>query len=321
MGGRRSNMLDRLMDVLTDLLTRAHARGALFAHTALPAPWGLSFPDATPLAFHAVLEGEAWLRRDDDPGGAWRRVGAGEVALVRSPSAHALASAPDGPTTPLDVVIDRWRVAPRRYVKPGARPEPQLFCGAYGFEGSICTALLGALPPVVHLERPSAALTAVLGLMRAELEADAAGSQTVLDRLLDSALVFALREHAARSSTPAVVRGLTDPEVRRALELLHAEPARAWTVASLAGQVGLSRAALARRFAALVGQPPLAYLTGLRMAIVEDRLRTSDRKLAAIAAEVGYGSEFALSAAFKRAHGVAPGAWRREQRAGASVAA
>ncbi len=307
------------MDVLTDLLSRAHARGALFAHTTLPAPWGLRFADRTPLAFHTVLEGEAWARRDDED--TWRRVGAGEVLLVRAPSAHAMASAPGAPTVDLDAVIDDWRLGPRRFAMPGAGPETVLLCGAYGFEGSVCDALLAALPPVVHLERPGPRLTALLDLLRGEVAADAPGGQTVLDRLLDAALVLALREHFTTSTTPAVMRGLADPEVGRALELLHAEPARPWTVAALAAHVGLSRAALARRFTTLVGRPPLGYLTGLRIGMAEERLRSSDAKLAAIAAEVGYGSEFALSAAFKRVHGVAPGAWRRAARAPLASAA
>ncbi len=313
-------MRDRLMDVLADLLSRARAEGALFAHTTLPAPWGLRFGDTTRLAVHAVLDGEAWLRRDDADG-PWLRVGAGEVALVRAPSAHAMASAPDAACVPLEDVLEAWRAGPRAFVKPGDGAATSLLCGAYRFHGSICDLLLAALPPVVHLERPGPQLAALLALLRAELAADGPGGQTVLDRLLDAALVLALREHFAAATTPAVVRGLTDPEIGRALGALHADPARAWTVAALADEVGLSRAALARRFTALVGSPPLAYLTGLRMALAEEHLSERDEKLGVVAAAVGYGSEFAFSAAFKRHRGVAPATWRRAARAQAAVAA
>jgi AraC-like DNA-binding protein len=302
------------MDVLADLLSRARAQGALFAHTTLPAPWGLTFGDTTRLGVHTVLDGAAWLRREDGAGG-WLRVGAGQVALVRAPTAHTLASAPGTPAVALDAVVDAWRTGPRSFVKPGDGPATTVLCGAYRFEGSICDVLLGALPPVVHLEAPGPQLRALLGLLRAELAADRPGGQTVLDRLLDAALVLALREHFSASATPAVLNGLADPEIGRALGALHADPARAWTVAALAAEVGLSRAALARRFAALVGRPPLAYLTGLRMALAEERLRESDDKLGVVAASVGYGSEFAFSTAFKRHHGVAPATWRRAARA------
>jgi hypothetical protein len=244
------------MDVLADLLTRAHARGALFAQTTLAAPWGLAFGPTTPLAFHTLVRGEAWLRRDDADSrddGAWLHVVPGDLVLVRAPSAHVMSSAPGEPALALEDVVDAWRVGDRRYRAPaagdGADPgaETVVLCGAYGFEGSLCDTLLAALPPVVHLPAPqSPPLRAALDLIAAELEAAAPGGQTVLDRLLDTVLVFALREHFARSSTPALVRALTDPEVGAALRLLHAEPARAWTVAALAAEVGLSRAALAR---------------------------------------------------------------------------
>jgi AraC-like DNA-binding protein len=134
----------------------------------------------------------------------------------------------------------------------------------------------------------------------------------VLDRLLDVVLVGVLREHFGRAGAgaPPWYRALDDPQVGRALRALHADPARPWTVAALAAEVGLSRAAFARRFTALVGEPPLEYLTGWRMALAREQLRETRDGLAAVARAVGYGSEFAFAAAFKRHHGVAPGRWR-----------
>jgi AraC-like DNA-binding protein len=311
------------MDVLADLLARARARGALFARTTLRAPWGLAFEDGEPLALHAVTRGEAWL----EPGGGGPpvRLLQGDLALVRAPSAHRLASAPGAACLPLAEALARFQVAGRRYVAPGAGAETELVCGAYGFTGDLCTGLLAALPPVVHVPagpgEDDAPLRAALALLADEVARSAPGQQTVLDRLLDLLLVYALRAHFRRpdASPPRWYRALDDPEVGRALRLLHGDPARAWTVAALAAEVGLSRAALARRFRALVGQPPLAYLTAWRLALVEERLRDGELTLAAIAREVGYASEFALSAAFKRERGRAPAEVRREARAAADA--
>lgn len=310
------------VDVLADLLARAHARGALFAHATLAAPWGLAFTEEHPLAFHAVARGEAWLGGPGEEPPV--RLLQGDVALVRAPGRYRLASAPEAPSPPLAEQLERWRVGARRYVAPGPGGQTELLCGAYAFRGDLCDALLAALPPVVHLpaapDAGGAPLRTALGLLADEVARAAPGQQTVLDRLLDLLLVFALRAHFRRpgSTPPRWYRALDDPEVGRALRLLHGEPARAWTVATLAAEVGLSRAALARRFAALVGQPPLAYLTAWRMRLAEERLRTSDLTLAAIAREVGYGSEFALSAAFKRERGSSPAQVRREARAAAA---
>ena len=109
-----------------------------------------------------------------------------------------------------------------------------------------------------------------------------------------------------------------DKRVTRALTLLQAEPAKRWTVERLARAVGLSRAAFARRFAAVSGQSPLRYLTELRLALAAARLEHSDESLAEVAEHVGYQSEFSFSRAFKRKYGVAPGTFRRVRLASAA---
>ncbi len=98
---------------------------------------------------------------------------------------------------------------------------------------------------------------------------------------------------------------------------MHGDPGRAWTVQELAGRAGLSRAAFARRFTELVGEPPMAYLTRWRMTTAARMLRESEETLSAVAARTGYGSEYAFAKAFKRAYGMAPGGYRRGVRAAA----
>jgi AraC-like DNA-binding protein len=191
-------------------------------------------------------------------------------------------------------------------------------CGAYAFDGDLCATLLSALPPaaVVRAGDGGPGLRSTLNLLADELAADGPGHQTVLDRLLDLILVHALRAHLAdpAAARPGWHRALDDPPVAAALARLHDDPARSWTVASLAAEAGLSRAAFARRFAAAVGEPPLAYLTSWRMRLAEELLREPGVTLAGVARAVGYGSEFAFSAAFKRERGLAPAAWRRTAR-------
>jgi AraC-like DNA-binding protein len=129
----------------------------------------------------------------------------------------------------------------------------------------------------------------------------------VLDRLLDLLLIAVLRAWFDRSqTTPGWIRAQADPIVGRALRMLHNHPAHPWTVAALAGRLGVSRAALARRFTELVGEPPMSYLTSWRLALAADLLREPDATITAVARQVGYSSGFALSAAFKRVRGVSP---------------
>jgi AraC-like DNA-binding protein len=301
----------RSMDVLTDLLQRSRARGALFSHTTAHGEWGVRFPAGPRLAVHALVAGEAHLWADA-PERALRLV-PGDIVLVRESLLHQLASVPGAPCIPfLDLPCDPTG---RRRLVEGDGPATVFFCGAYDFEGDLCRPLLDSLPATFRLRPPSGStLRATMDLLGREMLRDEPGQQALLDRLLDVAFVQVLRERftAADAPAPAWFRASGDPHVGPALRALHAEPARRWTVSELAAEANLSRSAFSRRFNELVEVAPLEYLTEWRMALARERLRHSDDRLAAIAHSLGYQSEFAFAAAFKRRHGRAPGRWRAE---------
>ena len=303
------------MDVLTDLLQRSQARGAAFSRTHAHGEWGLRFPGGAALAVHAVVEGEVHLWTVD-PGQAVRLL-PGDIALVRDPPEQHLAHAAGAACTPSSEVIAAGAGISRRINlgDPGDGPATAFFCGAYRFDGDLCRSLLTALPEILHL-RPSAGSTlrGTLDLLAGEMLRGEPGQQTLLDRLLDVALVQILREHftTQTAAAPGWFRASSDARIGAALRALHADPAHPWTVSELAEHALLSRSAFARRFADLLGEAPLAYVNDWRMALARERLRESDERLAAIAGGLGYASEFSFAAAFKRHHGVAPGRWRAE---------
>ncbi|NGN69046.1 AraC family transcriptional regulator, partial [Streptomyces sp. A7024] len=181
-----------------------------------------------------------------------------------------------------------------------------LLSGAFERQGELSERLLHSLPPV--LLAPAEASSFAADLMAEEIVKDRPGQQLVLDRLLDLMLVSALRTWFDNpdADAPAWCRALDDPVVGTALRLLHDDPARPWTVAELAAGAGVSRAALARRFTVLVGEPPMAYLTSWRIALAADLLRQTDLTVGTIAKKVGYANAFALSVAFKRLRGMRP---------------
>jgi AraC-like DNA-binding protein len=185
--------------------------------------------------------------------------------------------------------------------------------GAYELRGDVGDRLLNMLPPLAVVPAGPRTRTA-LDLLTTEIACDEPGQDAVLDRLLDLVLVLALRAWCARPQPafPAWYHALGDPPIGDALRLLHADPAHRWTVAALAARVGMSRAAFAARFAGLVGEPPLTYLTGWRMTLAADLLRDTEATIATVARKVGYEDAFAFSVAFKRARGVSPSAWRRQ---------
>jgi AraC-like DNA-binding protein len=189
-----------------------------------------------------------------------------------------------------------------------------MLSGTYTMTGEIGQRLLGALPAV--LIRDAGPDNALITLLANEITKDEPGQELVLDRILDLLLVTILRTWLSGEDAPAWYKAQHDPVVGAALRMLHEDPAEQWTVATLATRTGVSRAALARRFTSLVGEPPMSYLTGLRLALAADLLREPDATLGAVARKVGYGSAFALSAAFKRVRGVSP----QEHRSGVTRA-
>lgn len=303
----------QVMDVLSDLLHRAHASDALARQLIQRPPWSMTFADAPPLTLVATLGGHAFVSLR---GAAPVRLAAGDIALVTT-AGYTIA---DDPATAPQVVIrgakkypitaDARPRAPRTY-GDGAPGATAMLRGAYELHGAAAERLLDALPPLAVV-RAGPRTRAALDLLAGEIAHDEPGQDAVLRRVLDLVLVLALRAWCAGTDTPpAWYRALDDAGIGEALRLLHAEPAHRWTVASLAARAGLSRAAFAARFARLVGEPPLTYLTGWRMTLAADLLRDTEDTVAAVAKAIGYEDPFAFSVAFKRHRGASPSDWRR----------
>ncbi|MFK0251388.1 AraC family transcriptional regulator [Amycolatopsis azurea] len=303
------------MDVFSDLIRGVRSHGSLFGSTTLSPPWSLHFVDGAPLTLCTVLTGAGWIVPED---GRPELLRAGETIIVRGPSTFTFVDEVGTSAEPIacgeacatpELGGTRHRLG---WVDdPGG--ETTLIVGAYPVRGEICRPLLDALPVVVRVDAGGAG-DPVLEHLAAEVAIDAPGQQVVLDRLLDWMLVCSLREWFDRpgGEPPAWWAAQRDPVVGDALRLLHAEPAAPWTVGSLAGRTGVSRSTLAKRFADLVGEPPLTYLTRWRMTLAADLLTGNESAtISDIARTVGYSDPFGFSAAFKRVRGVNPSEFRR----------
>ncbi|MFC4012755.1 AraC family transcriptional regulator [Nonomuraea purpurea] len=302
------------MDQLAALLDGPRARGAFLLRSILDPPWSLRIQDEAPLSVIAQVAGESWIVLDGDRDPV--RLSPGQVAISRGPQPYTVAD--DPATTPQIVIHPGQRCVTidgeslYETMDLGIRTWGNslgggtvLLTGTYNLEGEVSRRLLEALPPLIV--QPGGPL---IELLSAEIVKDEPGQEAVLDRLLDLLLIAVLRSHFATYEAPAWYRAMGDPVVGKAMRMLHNNPAHPWTVASLAAQVGVSRASLARRFTELVGEPPMAFLTDWRLALAADLLREPDATIGSVAAKVGYGSPFALSAAFKRVRGVSPQAYR-----------
>ena len=315
-----------MVDVLTDVLAAARVGGAVFARSEARAPWGLHFEGSRRAAFHIVSRGTCWLRLDDPSGtrrgGAAVRLRAGDVMFLAQGTGHVLSDDPATPAVEF-AALARHDEGGRPAVgvqAGGMGPATGLVCGAYAFDADGPHPFLKSLPELIHLTAESLSsggtLEATVRLLCGEVEARDPGAQAVVDRLVDVLLIYVLREWLGRQEEgcPGWFGGLRDPQVGGALSLIHGSPGRRWTIASLGAAVGLSRAAFARRFGALVGEPPMSYLARWRMTLAARALREREDPLSAIAHRVGYDSEFAFAKAFKRLHGEAPGRYRARSR-------
>jgi AraC-like DNA-binding protein len=294
------------VDVIGDLLNEVRARGAVFGRSPASPPWSLRFAARAPLSLATMVHGEAWVV---PAGSEARLLRQGDVALVRSDRAFVIA---DSPATPPQRVVHGEDRAGE--LDQGVRADGGclLVTGAYQLGGELSQRLLDVLPQVLVVPGGDVLLGPPLELVCAEVNGSAPGRQVVLDRLLDVLLVVALRAWFAReeADAPSWYAALSDPRIGRALRMIHDAPAAGWTVAALADAVGMSRAAFARRFTALVRQPPLAYVTEWRMALAADLLARRETTVAAAARQVGYADAFGFSAAFKRVRGVSPSTLR-----------
>ncbi|WP_026929317.1 AraC family transcriptional regulator [Glycomyces tenuis] len=310
------------MDVLDDLLAGAKAHGGVFNLTIMDPPWALHIVERAPLSLASLARGSAWIVRDGiEP----VRMEEGDVVIVRGPEPYVVGDEPETvpqlrihpggrceplPGAPVDYSA---RLGVRTY---GARPEGAAMAvsGTYRFDGDVSGRLLSALPSVLVV--PAADVAGhVMDMMLAEIQCDEPGQQSVLDRWLDLALITTLRAWFARpeSHAPGWYRAQSDPVVGSVLRLLHEDPAHPWSIGELADRAKVSRATLSRRFTALVGEAPMAYLTSWRITLAADLLRSTDHTIEAIARRVGYANAFALSVAFKRVRGVTPTTHRRSR--------
>ncbi|MEU6169555.1 AraC family transcriptional regulator [Streptomyces tanashiensis] len=309
------------MDLLSDVVAVTRTGRPRSAHVRWHAPWGQEFAAVPGSAgFQVILQGSCWL---SSPGTEPVRLSVGDVVFLPRGSGHVLADSPESLVTapacepgdhePFDAYasdsVDR---------SGDGGPVTVVLCGAFQLDPSRTHPLLLTLPDLIHLPERSdrhPELRAALALLAAELENPRLGTDAVVPALLDTLLLYILRiwfkEQPDRGDVTGWAAALNDPSVTAALHAIHRDPSAPWTVATLAAEAGLSRAPFARRFALLIGQPPLGYLTWWRMTTAARLLRTSDAPLRAVAAQVGYTSEFAFAHAFKRAHGTAPGKYRR----------
>jgi AraC-like DNA-binding protein len=320
-------------DTLSEVLRAVRLSGAVFFAIDASAPWVAEAPPAREIGhlllpgaehvieYHVVTRGSCW---GGIVGEAPVRLATGDVIAFPQGDAHVISSAP-GMRGAVDPALFRAPRSERRWpvrveiAGDGSDPA-RLICGFLGCDARPFNPLLSALPRTLHV-RPCDTddrLGRLAELALIESETPRAGGECVLSRLSELLFVELVRRYlsALPPEHESWLAGLRDASIGRALAVLHQRPTHEWTLDELAREVALSRSAFAERFTQWVGVPPMQYLAQWRMQLASSLLSGTTLSLAEVAVRVGYGSETALSRAFKRQVGVSPGEWRRERRRG-----
>lgn len=300
-------------DVLADVLGRVRLQGRVFCCADLSAPWSLALPGGPDVHFHVVEHGGGYLRIHGEGGAT--ALGSGDLVIVMGGGGHVLSDGAGVPAVPLGQLVELGGGRRHRLRHGGGGAETRLVCGAFRFEAVPGDPLLGVLPAVLHVraERARGWLAPALDLLMHEARHPGPGSEMLLTRLTDVVFVQAVRAWVEEQPKGhgGWLGALRDPQIGAALGLIHRQSGRPWTVASLAREVALSRSPFAARFTALVGEPPLAYLTRWRMLVAADLLRRGELHVGEVGRRVGYESEPAFSKAFRRWFGAPPVTYRR----------
>ena len=296
--------MDPLSQVIGLLKPQAVFWRLVEAHNA----WSMRFRPTNVVVFGQMIEGACIVERED---GIRFDLEAGDFLLMAAPPNWTMAAAGGGDGTAVDfeaVVED-----PGLLLSPGTRAPQvtQFMAGNFTFEAGNRDLISTLMLPVVRVrgnEIPAGRLSALLALLGDEALADRPGRSLMLDRLLEVMLVEALRYLPADlgDGGRGLLAGLADAKIGRALRLMHADTKRPWTLVALAREVGMSRSALASRFAEIVGVPPIEYLANWRMTLAKSALASSEMAMTEIAEMAGYQSVSAFSTAFKRETGYSP---------------
>jgi AraC-like DNA-binding protein len=322
------------LDVLSDVLRAVRLTGAVYFDVRARAPWIAATPPMSSIcgevmpgfehviAFHIMMDGECWAELDDgsEPGVHLRT---GDAILIPGGEPHGMASAPGQRGKPDFNIYYRPKDKPLPFVFKefgGAGDQARFVCGYLGCDARPFNPILDALPRLMHVKcaGEGGGLTSdLIRLALKENEQPRAGGESFLAKLSELMFLNAVRQHL--DSLPAQstgwLAGLRDRHVGAALRLMHGRPSDPWTIDALAREVGLSRSVFAERFSALMGDPPMHYLSNWRLQLAARLLERQSTSIAQAAAEVGYESEAAFNRAFKKQVGVPPGAWRRARMA------
>lgn len=303
------------MDLLTDILHSLRLRGNLYFRTDLSEPWGIYVAaDRNIARFHVVISGQCWLKigEDTEP----FLLSEGDLAIVPHGNSHYLTDAPQTPSRPLEEVLNEQKFSGEGILLyGGGGSTTSLVCGFFSFDDDVFHPLIETLPRKIHLKGSETLdfiwLDTVMKFIGSESNANDLGSRAIMERLSEILFIQVIRAYStiARENV-GYLAALGDESLKRALQRMHREPEKKWTLEKLSRTAGLSRSAFAEKFKTVMGMSPMLYLTRWRMSLAKIALREGNVSIVEIAEQIGYQSDSAFITAFKREFNTSPSLFR-----------
>jgi AraC-like DNA-binding protein len=323
------------VDVLSEVFKAVKLDGAIFYTAECSAPWGFRSPPSRIMAsylspdpkhvivYHLLTEGRGYAHVEDDTRPV--PLQAGEIVIFPHGDPHILGNG--SPIVPVDSARELKRILSedlKIYRHGGGGELTRIICGYMSCDPQLSRILLSGLPPILKISiRNDASGQWLENSLRYSVDntgASRPGGETVLAKLSEVLFIETLRRYIEQlpQEQTGWLAGVRDPEIGRALALLHQKPAHPWTIASLGQEIGVSRSVLAERFRRYLSESPMAYLAHWRLQLGARLLKSTNRSVAEIAAEVGYESEPSFNRAFKRQFGLPPARFRTQSKAARS---
>lgn len=303
------------MDLLTDILHSLRLRGNLYFRTDLSKPWGIAVPaDGKVARFHLVIKGECWVGIGNDDDSFF--IAEGDLIIIPHGNSHRLMDAPERDCRPLQEVLEEQKYAGNGVLSYGGRGTTvTLVCGYFSFDEDVMHPLVETLPRKIHIKGSDTLnfmwLETVMKFIGSEATANDLGSRAIMERLSEILFIQVIRAYSTIARVNVgYLAALGDDSLKRALQRMHCEPEKKWTLEKLSRAAGLSRSAFAEKFKTVMGMSPILYLTRWRMLLAKIALREGKLSIVEIAEQVGYQSDSGFTTAFKREFNTSPALFR-----------
>ena len=294
------------MDPLASLIALLRPRTVLSKVVEGAGSWGVRYTAVDTAGFGLILSGSCYLTVD---GTVPIVLEAGDFVLMPWSPGFRMTRDPNfEPPASIPNLVENSSLRIRHGL-PEGEPQFELLGGFFEFEAVNVALLKELLPSLVHItaDRGGLRIQSLVRLITDEISVIRPGRDLILERLVEVLLIETLRQPEAFVETkPGLLKGLSDPDISRALRAFHADVSHSWTVVKLAAVAGLSRSTFSERFRQAVGTSCMDYATQWRMALAKDKLRYEKRALEELAFEIGYQSASAFSTAFRRQTGHSP---------------